>query len=154
MSIRSACKAIVYHNGKILLNSHRLPDGSVCYDFPGGGQHPYESLEDGVKREVLEETGYTVRIERFCSLTEEIHTDEALRRKAPDYTHRVLHIFLVTLANEQRSEITELDQNQTGSIWISLDEVANLPLRPTGIAPHIKTMVQSDHPIYLPAFYV
>lgn len=154
MAIRSACKAIVYHKGKVLLNSHRLPDGSICYDFPGGGQHPYESLEDGVRREVLEETGYDVRIERFCGLTEEIHMDEESRRKAPDYTHRVLHIFLVALESEQRREITELDQNQTGSVWIALDEIAQLPLRPAGIAPHIKTMVESDHPIYLPAFYV
>ena len=154
MAIRSACKAIVYHNGKILLNSHRFEDGSVCYDFPGGGQHPYESLEEGVLREVKEETGYEVRIERFCGLTEEIHMDEERRKSAPDYTHRVLHIFLVTLANEQRGEITELDQNQTGSIWVPVEEVANLPLRPAGIAPHIRPMVEAEHPVYLPAFYV
>ena len=43
----------MYHKGKVLLNSHRLPDGSICYDIPGGGQHPYESLEDGVRREEL-----------------------------------------------------------------------------------------------------
>jgi len=154
MAIRSACKAIVYHNGKVLLNSHRLPDGSIVYDFPGGGQHPYESLEEGVVREVAEETGYKVRIERFCALTEEIHTDEEIRKRAPDYTHRVLHIFLVSLISETAGEVTELDQNQTGSIWVSLDEIGTLPLRPDGIAPHIKSMVMSDHPIYLPAFYI
>ena len=154
MAIRSACKAIVFHNGKVLLNAHRFPDGRIVYDFPGGGQHPYESLEEGVKREVAEETGYEVRIERFCGLTEEIHRDEDARRKMPDYTHRVLHIFLVTLTSENPHAITELDQNQTGSEWVDLDDVAALPVRPDGIAGHIKEMVQSDHPVYLPAFYV
>lgn len=154
MAIRSACKAIVFHNGKVLLNAHRLPDGSIVYDFPGGGQHPYESLEEGVKREVREETGYEVRIERFCGLTEEIHMDEEARKRMPDYTHRVLHIFLVTPVSDTPSEITELDQNQTGSEWVDLDDVEKLPLRPDGIAPHVKKMVLSEHPVYLPAFYV
>ena len=154
MAIRSACKAIVYHKSKVLLNAHRLPDGNIVYDFPGGGQHPYESLEEGVIREVMEETGYQVRVERFCGLTEEIHKSEEARAKMPDYTHRVLHIFLVTLVSETADEITELDQNQTGSEWFVLEDIANLPVRPNGIAPHIIEMVESKHPLYLPAFYV
>lgn len=92
--IRCTAKAIVVRDGCILLNRCRKRDGSVYYDLPGGGQHVYESMEQAVVREVLEETGYAVKNLRFAALAEEIYTDDALRQKYPDYTHRVMHIFL------------------------------------------------------------
>ena len=67
MSIRSAAKAIIIKDNQILLNRCRHKDGSIYYDLPGGGQHPYESLEDAVRREVMEETGFEVSVRRFAA---------------------------------------------------------------------------------------
>ena len=150
----TSCGGVVIFRGKILLLYKNYKNRYEGWVLPKGTVEEGEEYKDTAVREVLEETGYTVRIERFCGLTEEITTDEELRRSAPDYTHRVLHIFLVTLTSENAGAITELDQNQTGSVWVPLEEVETLPLRPFGIALHIKTMVEMDHPIYLPAFYV
>ena len=89
--IRNSAKALLFHQGKLLLNSHLDRSGSPYYDLPGGGQEPFESMEI---REVREETGLTVRPLRFLALAEEIFTDPQMRQRHPQYCHRVMHIFL------------------------------------------------------------
>lgn len=93
--IRNSAKAFVYAGGKLLLNSHQDSTGQEYFDLPGGGQNPYETMEEAVVREVLEETGLTVEPVRFLALAEEIFTSEDMRRRFPDYCHRTMHIFLV-----------------------------------------------------------
>ena len=85
MAIRSAAKAIILHNNNVLINKcMQIGTNSVYYDLPGGGQHQFESLEEAVVREVLEETGYKVEIIRFAGIAEEIHTDEQIRKAYND----------------------------------------------------------------------
>lgn len=83
MSIRSTVKALLVENGRLLLNQCRTADGQTYYDLPGGGQHLYETMEEAVAREVLEETGIPVEVELFAGLVEEITTDPALRGGVP-----------------------------------------------------------------------
>ncbi len=54
MAIRNAAKAILIHNDKFLLNKCQSKDIGIYYDLPGGGQNPYETMEQAVLREVLE----------------------------------------------------------------------------------------------------
>lgn len=150
MSIRCAAKALVLREGRLLLNRCREADGHVYYDLPGGGQRLYETLEDAVRREVREETGYTVEINRFVALAEEIYDDERLRQEYPDYAHRIYHIFLTHLTGEQRHEPTESDWHQDGSEWFTPEEVERLPrVFPSGIQNHLKDLLTRDAPLYL-----
>ncbi len=126
MAIRSAAKAVIIRDGKVLLNLCRHEDGREYYDLPGGGQNLYESLEDAVCREVLEETGYTVAKMRFAALSEEIHTDERLRREYPDYSHRMLHIFAVDISNAPQAQPAEVDRGMEKSVWVDIGEVEKL----------------------------
>ena len=71
----TAAFAILEEDGRILLVSEtrRLGDAvRLCWDIPGGGAEPGESLEEAMIREVREETGLVVEpldlafmIERF-----------------------------------------------------------------------------------------
>lgn len=80
MMIRCSAKAIILHNGEILVNRCREEKtGEIYYDLPGGGQHPFETMEEAVVREVLEETGYAVETGRFAAVAEEIYEDEELQ---------------------------------------------------------------------------
>lgn len=150
MSIRCAAKALVLHEGRLLLNRCREADGRVYYDLPGGGQRPYETMEDAVRREVLEETGYAVEVGRFIALAEEIYDDARLRQAFPDYSHRIYHIFLARLTGEQRHEPTESDWHQDGCEWFTPEEAERLPcVFPIGIQNHFKDLFTRDAPIYL-----
>ena len=55
LSIRPAVKGVIIRENKILLV--RVWDG---YDFPGGGIKLGETIEEALKREIKEETGYDI----------------------------------------------------------------------------------------------
>lgn len=155
MAIRCAAKALVVKDGRVLLNRCRRSDGSVYYDLPGGGQHQYESMEEAVRREVREEAGIEIRILRFAALAEEIYTDEELRRKYPDYSHRMMHIFLAEPTGSLSGMPTEKDWGMEESEWISIDEVEGLSeVRPMKIQNRIREIIEGGAPVYLGTEYV
>lgn len=149
MTIRNAAKALLYENGKILLNCHKTENGRVYYDLPGGGQHQYETMEEAVVREVLEETGYTVQVVRFQCIAEEIWKDPIMQVQYPEYTHRIMHIFLVHRVTTNKAETCELDFEQTGSVWVTLEEADKLDLVPRQLCGQIRKVVESETPVYL-----
>lgn len=150
MAIRCAAKALIVREGRILLNRCRKSDGSVYYDLPGGGQKPFESMEEAVRREVREETGMSVNIVRFAAMAEEIYTSENLRQKYPDYAHRVMHIFLAEPTGSAQINPTEMDLGMEGCEWVLLDEVQNLPeVRPIAIQRKLHEILSSDAAIWL-----
>ncbi len=155
MAIRCAAKALIVRDGWLLLNRCRRSDGAVYYDLPGGGQNPFESMEDAVRREVREETGMGVRILRFAALAEEIYTNESLRQKYPDYAHRMMHIFLAEPDGEKCSQPSEKDWGMEESVWVPVEDVAKLPeVRPAAIQFGIEEILSSGAPVYLGTEYV
>jgi len=60
--LRPAGYAIVIDNGKVLLCNTK---STGKYWFPGGAVDLGEKLEDAIKREVREETGIEIKIEKF-----------------------------------------------------------------------------------------
>src|SRR5262245_38042503 len=58
------CQAAVIRDGQILLLRYELRGREAYWCFPGGGREA-ESDEECVRREVREETGLTVRVEKL-----------------------------------------------------------------------------------------
>ena len=55
-------RAIIIEDGKVLL-MHRVREGQEYWVFPGGGvEETDKTLEDGLKRECLEEIGVVVEV--------------------------------------------------------------------------------------------
>ena len=147
MAIRCASKAIIIENGAVLLNRCRREDGCVYYDLPGGGQKPYESMEQTILREVKEETGYEIRVDRFVGLAEEINTNAELREKYPEYTHRILHIFTASLVRENKGVPTEKDLHMEESVWVPLDDIYALAeTRPSCLKQLLCDIRKDDSP--------
>lgn len=149
MAIRNAAKAIILHNDRILVNRCITENNEVYFDLPGGGQNQFETMEEAVIREVLEETGYKVKIDRFVALAEVIYDNNELREKYFDYSHRILHIFLVKLISEETVEITEKDWQQEESLWMPFDEIDKVAFLPTQLSGRITDLVNVSYPQYL-----
>ncbi len=152
MAIRNSAKALLISDGRILVNRCADRRGSIYYDLPGGGQLDAETIEEAVVREVLEETGYHVRVLRFAALAEEINdyilTDPAMM-KYREYAHRTVFIFLAELAQDKRDKPTEEDIQQQESIWIPVEEADSLLFFPVQVNGKISRLVKSDVPQYL-----
>ena len=69
MPVRNSAKALVLHEGKILVNRCTSRFGDY-YALPGGGQREGETLLEAVRRELLEETGFRVVPLRLSGLYE------------------------------------------------------------------------------------
>ncbi len=154
MAIRNAAKALIISEGKILLNKCVGPQGEIYYDIPGGGQHQYETMEEAVMRECLEETGRLVKIVRFAALCEEIYDNAKLREQYPDYVHRVHHVFLAELADDIVHTPTETDWQQETNCWMDLREIPLLDLRPRLLKNHLLQVLTSSVPLYLGAVHM
>jgi 8-oxo-dGTP pyrophosphatase MutT (NUDIX family) len=67
--LRNAVRAIIFSESKILMAHLEKTDE---YKFPGGGKNNNETVDEAIKREVLEEVGYNVEniIEKIGIITE------------------------------------------------------------------------------------
>lgn len=144
MSIRNSAKAVILHEGKILLNHCVTAEGTEYYDLPGGGQHLFESMEEAIVREVQEETGYIVQVKRFLALAEEIELDHVLREQYPNYTHRIVHFFLAELTGESQSAPHEKDFQMVESVWIPLNQADGLSFRPSQLTGRITALLRGE----------
>lgn len=149
MGIRCTSKAVIFREGKLLLNRCRQLNGEIYYDLPGGGQHLYETMEDALTREVREETGYTVRIVRFAGIAEEIYTSALMREKYPEYTHRILHLFVAECTDVPRAVPTETDLYMDECVWLPIEQVKQMRINPEGIADHLEKMILQNEVFYL-----
>ena len=150
MSIRNTAKALIVHEGKVLLNRCKNPQGGIYYTLPGGGQHLCEALHEAVVRECLEESGYRVTPLRLAAVCESIESDPEFVVAHPDYTHRMYFVFLCRL-EEGRDEPTEKDSSQEESEWIPLENVAEISLFPTALHAAFFQVIEGTSPVYLGA---
>ena len=149
MIIRNSTKALLLRDNEILLNCCAYSDGTPYYDLPGGGQNPLEDMESALRREIMEETGYTAQIGRFAALSEEIYDDPGMHEKYPDYCHRVLHIFIAHAGEKVENAPIDLDFQSTGCRWFSVDEADALPILPETLRGRIREVLNGGAPLWL-----
>lgn len=115
IDIIMAC-GIIQHQGRLYIQQ-RLPDDiwGGLWEFPGGRLEPGETPAQGALREVLEETGWQVRL------------GELYRTVVHHYTHyRVtLHSFLCTL-EKGRAEAPSLNA-ATRFAWVERHQLPDYP---------------------------
>jgi len=120
-----AARAIIIENDKILV-MHRSKEGSEYFTLVGGRVNEDESLEDGVKREVREETGLEV-----------INTQQVFYEEHPEpYNHQYIFLCEVSphgdVSLQEYSEENMLNRLQTNihtPIWVPVNSFGHLPFR-------------------------
>lgn len=154
MDVRSTAKAIIIDNNRILLNKCYDKNNGHYYSLPGGGQNKYETLQDAIIRECLEETGYDVIPIRFCGICEEICDNKETREFYSQYAHKLYHIYLCHLASDTCHTPTEVDDMQESCQWMDIRELDNIRLLPTMVGDNIKNLINSDIPIDMGSIHI
>jgi 8-oxo-dGTP diphosphatase len=117
-----ATKAFIVHEGKVLMvrESAVYEEGTNKgqFDFPGGRLNPGEKCEEALKREVREEVGIDIEIEK------PFYVDE-WRPVVAGESWQVIGIFY--LCSVMTDEIT-LGNDHSEYIWLDPKEYASIPI--------------------------
>lgn len=124
---RPAAYGIVVKEGKILL-SKQFGDK---YDLPGGGVELGEGLEDGVIREVKEETGIDVKNPQLLGMEESYFMDSHALNEA--YHCYLFYYLCEYVGGELSTEGFDEWEKQYAEIaeWIDVDKIDSLKIAST-----------------------
>lgn len=110
--------AIVFDDdGRVLLIQRNLPPAAGYWHVPGGKLEPGESMVEGVRREVKEETGLDVTIGPIMAVVE--------RRQ--EGFHYVIVDFLARLDNPNQTEVKPSDDARAAA-WVAENELNDYPI--------------------------
>lgn len=140
MKITNSIKAIIIDGTRLLTVHMRSQDGKDYYTLPGGKQEPNELMIDALKREVKEETGYTVEPQSLLFIREGFNEE----------THRIEFMFICNIIGEPESKKLSYDERQIGIKWISIDNILHEELYPADMRNIIKRhFLGKNNDIYL-----
>ncbi len=118
--------AILEQNKAILLIKKRRGPYASMYDLPGGRPEHGESIEETLRREVLEETGIQVlTFEPFLNTSFSVDYEEMGK---PISLHHIALIYKVTQFNDSDFKGNILAEDVSGAEWILKSHLTHLPL--------------------------
>lgn len=126
LSFRPSVYGIVIRNSDVLL----VP-ATNGYDLPGGGLELGETLRDGLVREIKEETGYAVDVQRFVDCRDSFFTFDGKKN-----LQCILIYGICTLINEEQVKpvLSEYEKKVIGvqqSEWVSIDSLKHITVNTT-----------------------
>ena len=114
---------IIKDRDKILLVKRENEPGKGRWSIPGGLLELGERVRDGAKREIKEETGLDVEIDRLIDVGENITYDENSRIR--------FHYVLVDFLGHPVGGSLKPDTDVKEARWVHLKEVDELPVTNT-----------------------
>ena len=111
--------AVVVHQGRVLLIERANEPLKGEWSLPGGALELGETLEEGVVREVLEETGLRVEPVRVVEVFDRISRDDAGQVRY----HFVLVDFLCHLSKGESADAVQCASDAVRARWVSVVEL-------------------------------
>jgi 8-oxo-dGTP pyrophosphatase MutT (NUDIX family) len=126
MPIRLAARAVLIHQGRLLLVNAYPGEASDLWCAPGGGAEMHCSLPDNLARELFEETGLRITVGAPC-LVNEFHASGR-------GFHQVEVFFRCTLASGALSDDWRDPEGVvTRRRWFARDELQAIRLKPDSL---------------------
>jgi len=130
--IRTAARALIIHEGKLLAIKMRDQSG-IFYILPGGGQRHGETLNQSLRRECLEEIGTEVEVGELLYVREYIGKNHEFCHAHKAF-HQLETVFRCSLPTPQGiGPGSEHDKKQVGVEWIPIEDLANRRFLPDAI---------------------
>jgi 8-oxo-dGTP diphosphatase len=114
----AAVGGVVLDGDRVLLVLRALPPRQGEWSLPGGQLELGESLVDGVRREVREETGLEVRVGPLVEVFDRVHRDDAGRIR--------YHFVIVDFLCAPAGGVLRAGDDAADARWVRKDEVAAL----------------------------
>lgn len=112
--------AVVWRDDKVLMIKRGQPPRAGIWSLPGGGQDLGETVEQGIRRELREETGVEVELLGLVAVIDSVQRDAE---------GRVLyHYTIVDYAARWASGDVVAGDDAADAAWFSLDELSGLHL--------------------------
>jgi len=112
--------AIVIHRGKVLLVLRGVAPNKDFWAIPGGILNLGETLQEGAEREILEETGISIRAGKPIFCFDSIRTDEESRIR--------FHFVVVDVEAEYLSGEPRGGDDARAARWFSSEELVGIPV--------------------------
>ena len=119
---RVAVGAIVFNNKRVLLVRRGQPPSKDLWAIPGGSVEIGETLQEAAEREILEETGITIRA------GEPVYTFDAIER---DGTGKIrFHYVIIDLGADYVKGDPTAGDDALEARWVTAQEIDELQVSP------------------------
>ena len=105
-------KAMIFHEGKLLLLQKNDAEGLHHWEFPGGGLRFTEDFISGLRREVREETGLSIQLTAPAGIW-------SYQKKDGQFLNGVIFTALAD------TEIVRISDEHLAYHWVTADEISS-----------------------------
>lgn len=148
-SVRSAARALIIKDGRLLAIEMQRGKGPVFYILPGGGQTHGETLEATLRRECLEEIGLEPIIGPIAYVREYIGRNHTFKEAHKDF-HQIEVVFRCSLMEGSMPKAgIDTDKNQIGFRWIPLSDIEQIDFFPAVLKTFIRDGAVEIDSLYL-----
>jgi len=115
-----AVGAVVIHNQRVLLVKRKYPPNKNTWALPGGKVELGETLQQAAEREIIEETGITIKAE------DPVYTFDAIEYDAENRIR--FHYVIIDLKARYIDGILKASDDAADAGWISSKKMTTLPV--------------------------
>jgi ADP-ribose pyrophosphatase YjhB (NUDIX family) len=124
MDMRVAAYAVVTDDDGRILLARWIEGRRVAWTMPGGGLEPGESPEDAVRRELREETGYTVKVGELLGIHSRVIPASQRVNTSDQPLHTLRIVYRATVSGGKLRFETEGSTDRAE--WFTLASVSDL----------------------------